>query len=175
MSEAAKPKVKAPKRERVNVPIWTWEIADKGPVWHQAAIISRGEKRVTIDYNGEKYQADRRTLSIEWPLSKPTPLDRPHFVYERTPEAKAEAQKSWRIQQLGKQLSKALWGSESGAISPAERALLGLPERFTTEAVHRAYRSRSMRIHPDQGGDAELFHALVYARDAALLAADDAA
>lgn len=49
-------------------------------------------------------------------------------------------------------------------------ASLGLTEGASRDEVVRAFRSHAMKMHPDHGGDAEAFKALIRARDAALAA-----
>jgi hypothetical protein len=52
-------------------------------------------------------------------------------------------------------------------------AMLGLRHPFTRQDVQRAFRAKSLKVHPDHGGDPDFFHSLVSARDRALADADD--
>jgi hypothetical protein len=52
-------------------------------------------------------------------------------------------------------------------------AMLGLRHPFTRQDVQRAFRTKSLRLHPDHGGDPDFFRSLVSARDRALADADD--
>ena len=64
-------------------------------------------------------------------------------------------------------------GVNSGGASSIDFATLGLRHPFTRQDVHRAFRAKSLRAHPDHGGDPDFFRLLVSARDRALADADD--
>jgi hypothetical protein len=59
--------------------------------------------------------------------------------------------------------------STSRGDTPLCLRVLGLKPPCTEEDVHRAYRARAMRTHPDRGGDEESFIVLKAARDEALI------
>jgi hypothetical protein len=63
-------------------------------------------------------------------------------------------------------------GKGDGA-SSTDFAMLGLRHPFTRQDVQRAFRAKSLRAHPDHGGDPDFFRSLMDARDRALADADD--
>ena len=64
-------------------------------------------------------------------------------------------------------------GSNSDGASSADLARLDLHHPFTRQDVHRAFRAKAPEAHPDHGGDPDVFHSLVIARDRALADVDD--
>jgi hypothetical protein len=64
-------------------------------------------------------------------------------------------------------------GASSDGASSTDFAMLGLRHPFTRQDVQRAFRAKSLRLHPDHGGDPDFFRSLVSARDRALVDADD--
>jgi hypothetical protein len=52
-------------------------------------------------------------------------------------------------------------------------AMLDLRRPFTHDDVQRAFRAKSLKAHPDQGGDNDFMRALMIARDACLADAED--
>jgi hypothetical protein len=64
-------------------------------------------------------------------------------------------------------------GVDSDGASSTDFAMLGLRHPFTRQDVQRAFRAKSVRAHPDHGGDPDFFRSLVSARDRALADADD--
>jgi hypothetical protein len=64
-------------------------------------------------------------------------------------------------------------GVNSDGASSTDFAMLGLRHPFTRQDVQHAFRAKSLRLHPDHGGDPDFFRSLVSARDRALADADD--
>jgi hypothetical protein len=64
-------------------------------------------------------------------------------------------------------------GINGDGASSTDFAILGLRHPFTRQDVQRAFRAKSLRAHPDHGGDPDFFRSLMNARDRALADADD--
>jgi hypothetical protein len=64
-------------------------------------------------------------------------------------------------------------GVNGAGASSTDFAVLGLRHPFTRQDVQRAFRAKSLRAHPDHGGDPNFFRSLMNARDRALADADD--
>ncbi len=65
------------------------------------------------------------------------------------------------------------YGFVGGRVSSEALAMLGLSRPFTRADVLRAFRAKSLKAHPDQGGESDFFRALMMARESALADADD--
>jgi hypothetical protein len=64
-------------------------------------------------------------------------------------------------------------GVNGDGASSTDFGMLGLRHPFTRQDVQRAFRAKSLRAHPDHGGDPDFFRSLMNARDRALADADD--
>jgi hypothetical protein len=150
------------KPAKVNEPIWAYHLNDKFRyVWRRAAITSRGGSephRVTITCDGCRWQGSDRGFGIHaWGDGAPS------FCYDsERPAIEARARER-----------RSFFTSGVDSVSAEALAMLGLSRPFTRADVQRAYRAKSMKAHPDQGGETDFFRALIIARDAALADADD--
>jgi hypothetical protein len=136
--------------------VWAVAVTRDGVVWEEAEIVAITTERVSVVYRG-----------VRCPLHRPLGIFGSRwrgvrFVDERD---------GWTAAQLEQQ-----WQEKFGHFFPARmelsvaRAMLGLPESYTREDVLAAYCKAALRCHPDQGGTAEQFRALVEARDRLLAA-----
>jgi hypothetical protein len=147
-------------RFEVNEPIWAYKDEGLGkPLkWRRATVVRRTQWQATVEFEGERISCDdmlnprdaRLMLNMEW-----------RFTNDR---ARTEERRKRR---------RAMEGVEDGAPNAIALELLGLLSDFTDADVLRAFRARSFQLHPDQGGDAMTFRALVMARDALLLGRGD--
>jgi hypothetical protein len=130
-------------------------------------IVSRGganPEAVTIECEGRKYRREDKRLAngervITGSWSNIDALD----FYDD--QRKREWERRNRI--LDQAYARAYDGDAASA-SPEALAMLGLSPPFTKADVLRAFRAKSLKAHPDQGGEADFMRALVMARDAAL-------
>ena len=158
------------KPQKAHEPIWAYVLDCGRYVWSRAAIISRDgadPDRITVEWNARKWQCtdlgghilNRREIGRLGQVHPQFCHD--HFVAEVKRE-----QREWQRK------FAAVTGHNAGVFAGA-LALLDLRRPFTQADVQRAFRTKSLKAHPDQGGDPDFFRALVHARDAALADADD--
>jgi len=104
-------------------------------------------------------------------------LDKLHAAWNQLPDS-AKAEVLGEALAAGARLLSSALGTTTRARptyrdTPDERAMdaaiLGVPLTATAEQVKRAYKRRSHELHPDKGGDPELFRRLADAYQRALL------
>jgi hypothetical protein len=160
-----------PKPVAVHEPIWALmrDPRTGRETWSQAVITSRGgrhPRRITIELGGRKWQAQELSDgSIDRASS-----DAPQFW--RDLAAGKAFQRDYR--QRMREFTRMAFGRlDSEGASPEALAMLNLCSPFTRADVLAAFRAKSLKAHPDQGGDSDFMRALMLARDAALAEAED--
>jgi hypothetical protein len=135
------------------VRVWAVQITPNGLVWAEADITSITKRRVNIRYRGEHASLDRAALGgLYWAVWRGV-----YFVSERNGFAAKDLDQEWARR----------YGHLFPTLLPLEEArrLLGVPEDYSRPEVLSAFRRAAKHSHPDHGGTAEEFRALVEARD----------
>lgn len=155
----------APPPQDINQPIWAWRGSARGVVWERATIVRSSARRRVIEVDGQRVTTDSELRPIGKDRKDRDPLLGYHFEYERNPWVEKRVKRFWRI----------FWaafgdGRDAASDSDIAIALFDLSAGYTKAAVLHQFRKRSLRLHPDQGGDNAAFRALVKARDLLLAA-----
>ena len=142
-----------------NVPIQVWagSVQRGGSIWVEAEIVRITERNVVVRYAGELARLDREKLWHAWAWWRGV-----MFVSSRTGAAARYLDDLWQRR----------YGRADGGVPPSMQmplaeamALLKVPANYTKEDVLAAFRREAKKAHPDVGGTAEMFDALVQARD----------
>lgn len=131
-------------------------------LWADAEVVRITERNVMVRYASELARLDRKALWRWWAFWRGV-----QFVSSRTGRIAAALDEMWQDR----------YGHAAGGVPPVMQmplaeavALLGVPADYTSDDVIAAFRREAKKVHPDVGGTAEQFRALVEAR-ARLLAA----
>lgn len=140
------------------VRVWAVAIRPEGVIWAETDIVGVDNTYVRVRYRGEPARLDRKKLARSWTLYRNV-----YFTSTRSGYAARAFDQMWWEQ---------YWRPGTAPPPPAMQVpladaikLLGVPVNFTREDIIAAFRRKSLRCHPDQGGTAEQFIALVKARD----------
>ena len=146
----------------VPIRVWAVDIQPAGVIWAEAEIRRITERNVTVRYAGDTARLDRETLWKSWTLWRNV-----YFASSRSGFAAQHFDERWQER----------YGHATGGVPPVLQmpladaiALLKVPANFTKDDVLAAFRREAKKAHPDVGGTAEMFEALVKARDRLLAA-----
>jgi hypothetical protein len=149
------------------VRVWAVDIQPAGVIWVEAEITKITENNVMVRYAGEIARLDRIRLARVGGWANWRGV---MFATGRAGETARRFDEMWQ-DQFGRAYSRA------GTVPPVMRmpiadamALLGLSGNYTERDINSAFRLEAMKTHPDVGGTAEQFRALVEARDRLLAA-----
>jgi hypothetical protein len=147
----------------VPVRVWAVSIQPAGVIWAEAEVLRITERNVMVRYAGELARLDRDRLWHWWAFWRGV-----RFVSSRTGRIAAELDGIWQ-ERYGY--------TAGGGAAPFMQmpladaiALLGVPINYTHDDVIATFRREAKKAHPDLGGTAEQFRALVEARDRLLAA-----
>jgi hypothetical protein len=147
----------------VPVRVWAVSIQAAGVIWAEAEVLKITERNVMVRYAGERARLDRLKLWRWWAWWRGV-----MFVSSRTGRIAVRLDEIWQE----------WYGYTAGSSTPPVMqmpladaiALLGVPLDYTYDDVIAAFRREAKKVHPDVGGTAEQFRALVEARDRLLAA-----
>jgi hypothetical protein len=142
--------------------VWAVSIGPGGITWAPAEVVRVTADNVLVHYDGATARLNRKSLWHWWAFWRGV-----RFVSSQSGRIAAELDQEW-LRRYG----------AAGAAPPSSMqmpmakamALLGLSGDYTKDDVLRAFRRAVKRAHPDVGGTAEMFTALVAARDRLLSA-----
>jgi hypothetical protein len=143
------------------VQVWAVSLGPGGITWVEAEVTKITERNVMVRYGGEAARLDRERLWRWWALWRGV-----MFVSSRTGRIAAEIDQLWHRR----------YGARGSAPPSMQMplataiALLGVKHDYTKADVLAAFRRKAKAAHPDAGGTAEMFRALVEARDRLLAA-----
>jgi hypothetical protein len=128
--------------------VWAVRLTPKGVEFHPAQVVRLTATRATVLFEGIKAVVSRDRMELGVARSERHGCT---FAINR---------------EVAEVIAELAWHAHFGGRRAAALALLGLPgPAFTRGEVRAAFRMRIMAAHPDHGGDAEEFRALVRARD----------
>jgi hypothetical protein len=146
----------------VPIQVWAVSVQRAGTIWVEAEIVRIAERFVTVRYAGELARLHREKLWHAWAWWRGV-----MFVSHRDGAAAQYLDDLWQRR----------YGHAAGGVPPAMQmplaeaiALLKVPANYTKDDVLAAFRREAKKAHPDLGGTAEMFTALVKARDRLLAA-----
>jgi hypothetical protein len=149
--------------QKVHEPVWAFERLNphtREHRWSEAVITSRGgadPNRVTVSWKGRSFRCrdyGRRNQIDPTGTRHLTTSLLLHF---------------WRDRAAGEEFYRNMFDQlrVPGAPPPAINAweLVGLQPGASPAAIRKAFNAKAKKVHPDQGGDADIFRVLVKARD----------
>jgi hypothetical protein len=134
------------------VRVWAVQIVRHGVIWAETQITSITKGRVNVRYCDEHASLDRSMLAFRWAIWRSV-----YFVSECNGFAARSFERVWAEH----------YGHLFPTLLPLEEAkrLLSVPDDYSREDILIGFRRAAKRCHPDHGGTAEQFRALVEARD----------
>jgi hypothetical protein len=154
----------------VPIRIWAVDVQAAGVIWAEAEVGRITEQSVTARYAGDTARLDRRRLWEHWALWRNV-----YFVSSRSGHAAQHFDEVWQ-ERFGRAYDEYGYAN-ADYVPPAMRmpladaiALLKVPANYTKDDILAAFRREVKKAHPDLGGMAEMFDALVKARDRLLAA-----
>jgi hypothetical protein len=146
----------------VPVCVWAVSIQAAGIIWAESELIKVTARNVIVRYAGTTARLDRNKLWHWWAWWRGV-----MFVSSRTGRIAAELDALWQER----------YGKTTGGVPPSMQmplatamAFLGVSADYTRDEVIVAFRRQAKKAHPDAGGTADMFRALVEARDRLLAA-----
>jgi hypothetical protein len=133
--------------------IWAVQITPQGVLWAKAALAGLTKTKVRVRYRGELALLDRRSIA-EFDMAFWRGLA---FASKRQGSVASEFDQWWREQY-------ARPGEPAPMPIDEACALLKIGLDYTRESVLSAFRREAKKVHPDLGGTAEQFRALLAAR-----------
>ena len=145
-------------------------VLKRNSVKHEGQVGGDQALYVTVRYAGDTARLDRRKLWEHWALWRNV-----YFVSSRSGYAAQRFDEFWQ-EHYGRAYDEC--GYANADFVPAAMgmplaeaiALLKVPANFTKDDILAAFRREVKKAHPDVGGTAEMFEALVKARDRLLAA-----
>lgn len=131
---------------------WAVTIARLGVQFFEAEIVAIGRRRFSVIYQGVRCSLDRDKAALYGAWWR--------GVCFTTRQDGYAADSFWKR-----------WHDQFGRLEPLRlpldlaRQMLGIVGNYTREQVITAFRKLAMKLHPDHGGDAEMFRKLIEARD----------